>query len=38
MIIQINEIVQKWPQYAEQTKVEPKKRDAITSTLISMKA
>ena len=37
IIKQINEIVRNWPQYAEQTKVEPKKRDAINSTLISMR-
>ena len=34
IIGQINEVVGKWPTYAEQTKVEAKKRDAINSTLI----
>ena len=36
IIKQISEVVQKWPQYAEQTKVESKKTDAINSTLIPM--
>ena len=36
IINQINGIIKKWPAYAEQTKVAPGKRDAITSTLISV--
>ncbi len=36
IIKQINEVVRKWPQYAMQTKVEPKKTDAISSTLVSV--
>ncbi len=36
IIKQIDEIVQKWPDYADKTKVDPKKRDAINSTLISI--
>ncbi len=35
-IKQISQIIQGWPQYAEQTKVESQKRDAITTTLVSM--
>lgn len=35
IIKQINEVVGNWPIYAEQTKMESKKRDAITSTLIT---
>ncbi len=35
IIKQINEIIKKWPAYAEKTKVNPKKRDAITPTLIT---
>ena len=36
IIDQINSIVKKWNQYAEQTKVESKLRDAIKKTLLSM--
>ena len=35
IVKQINEVVRKWPVYAEQTNVESKKRDAITSTLVT---
>ena len=35
IIKQINEIIKKWPAYAEKTKVNPKKGDAITPTLIT---
>ncbi len=35
IIKQINEIIRKWPAYAEKTKVNPQKRDAITPTLIT---
>ena len=35
IVKQINEVVMKWPFYAEQTNVESKKRDAITSTLVT---
>ena len=35
-IKQINQVVQTWPQYAEQTKVEPRRIDAITATLVSI--
>lgn len=35
IIEQISAIVKNWPTYAEQTNVKPKKRDDITSTLIT---
>ena len=35
-IKQISQIIQNWPQYAEQTKVESQKRDVITTTLVSI--
>ncbi len=35
IIEQISDVVKKWPAYAEQTKVNPKKRDHISSTLIA---
>lgn len=36
IIKQIDEIVKMWPDYADKTKVNPEKRDAINSTLISI--
>ncbi len=36
ILVQINEIIQDWSQYAEQTKVDHKLRDAIQRTLISL--
>ncbi len=35
IINQISDVVKKWPTYAEQTKVKPKKRDDISSTLVT---
>jgi len=35
VIRQINEVIKNWPAYAEETKVNPQKRDAITATLIT---
>ena len=36
IVDQINEVVNQWPQYAEQTNVSPKLRDAINATLINI--
>ena len=36
IVAQINEVVNQWPQYAEQTNVSPKLRDAINATLINI--
>jgi serine/threonine-protein kinase HipA len=36
IVVQLNEIVQKWPHYAELTKVDPRLRDAIHKTLINL--
>ena len=36
IVDQINEVVNQWPQYAEQTNVSPKLRDAINGTLINI--
>ena len=35
IVKQINKVVMKWLVYAEQTRIESKKRDAITSTLVT---
>ena len=36
IVAQINEVVNQWPHYAEQTNVSPKLRDAINATLINI--
>jgi serine/threonine-protein kinase HipA len=36
IITQINEVVNNWPKYAEETKVNPVLRDAINKTLIHL--
>lgn len=36
IVIQVNEVVNSWSKYAEETKVNPVLRDAITKTLINL--
>jgi len=36
IVTQINEVVNNWPKYAEETKVNPELRDAINKTLINL--
>lgn len=36
IVIQVNEVVNSWSKYAEETKVNPALRDAITKTLINL--
>ena len=36
IVAQINEVVNQWPHYAEETRVSSKLRDAINGTLINI--
>ena len=38
IVNRINEIVRRWPEFAEETKVKPNLRDAINKTLIDLNA